>query len=375
MTHALHWLALSRLPGIGSVTIRHWLDYFKTVDALCHASTVDLQTAGLTKKQIAILQHLDWRSAEKDLRLIEEKKYQLLTLQDEKYPSLLREIYDAPLILYVRGNVDLLASPQIAMVGSRHPTITGGETARQFAIALARAGFSVTSGLALGVDAASHRGALVASGKTIAILGAGLEHIYPRSHIQLAEEIAESGALVSEFPPNALPKAAHFPMRNRIISGLSLGVVVVEAAVQSGSLITARMALEQNRDVFAIPGSIHNPLARGCHRLIREGATLVETAKDIFDQLGDEIGVLIQTPSISSVESLDEEAVDLDPKLKRILAQIGYEVTAMDVIISRSGLTPSELSSMLLSLELEGYVHSVPGGYVRAANELNKVVI
>ncbi len=364
MTHALHWLALSRLPGIGPVTVRHWLDYFKTVDALCRASTVDLNTAGLTKKQIAALQNLDWRTAEKDLRLLEEKKYHLLTFQDEKYPNLLREIYDAPLILYVRGNVDLLANPQIAMVGSRHPTITGSETARQFAIALAQAGFIVTSGLALGVDAASHRGALSASGKTIAVLGTGLEHIYPRSHKQLAEEIAESGALVSEFPPNALPKAAHFPMRNRIISGLSLGVVVVEAAVQSGSLITARMALEQNRDVFAIPGSIHNPLARGCHRLIRDGAKLVETAKDILD----EIGVLIQAPSINSVDSLNKEAVDLDPKLKRILAQIGYEVTAMDVIISRSGLTASELSSMLLSLELEGYVHSIPGGYVRAAN-------
>ncbi len=363
MTNPLHWLALSRMPGIGSVTIRHWLDYFKTIDALFSASTLDLQSAGLTKKQIFALEHLDWQTAEKDLRLIEEKQYAFLTFADEKYPALLREIYDAPLVLYLQGNIDLVMKPQLAIVGSRHPTITGVETARQFAEVLARAGWVVTSGLALGVDAASHRGALAAGGETIAVLGTGLQHIYPRSHQRLAEEIIARGVLVSEFPPDALPKAAHFPMRNRIISGLSLGVLVVEAAIKSGSLITARLALEQNREVFAIPGSIHNPLARGCHQLIRQGAKLVETAKDILD----EIGVLIPEVTLNSVEDKKQEAVDLDPKLQRVLAQIGYEVTAIDVIISRSGLTAGELSSMLLSLELEGYVHAVPGGYMRAA--------
>jgi DNA processing protein len=260
-------------------------------------------------------------------------------------------------VLYVRGDVGLLSKNQLAMVGSRHPTAMGVETAQQFAKQLAASGLVITSGLALGIDGASHRGALL-TGKTIAVLGTGLGSIYPRTHQSLATEILEKGGtLVSEFPPASPPKAAHFPLRNRIISGLSLGVLVVEAAIRSGSLITARTALEQNREVFAIPGSIHNPLARGCHQLLRQGAKLVETVEDVLEEINLQITKTTKLPL--------KEPVDLDPQLKRVLAQIGYEATAVDAIILRSELTASEVSSMLLSLELAGYVCNAPGGYVR----------
>ncbi len=364
MSHINSWLALSRLPSVGLSTARRLLDYFKTPDALFSARIEDWQDAGLNEKQIHALNNVDWKTAEKNLRWVEENNCTLVTIHDPRYPTRLREIYDAPLVLYVQGDVSLLNDQQIAIVGSRNPTVVGREIAEHFAKELARAGWVITSGLALGVDAASHRGTLAVAGKTIAVVGTGLDHIYPRTHQKLAEDIITHGAIVSEFHPDTLPKSIHFPMRNRIISGLCYGVLVVEAAIRSGSLITARLALEQNREVFAIPGSIHNPLSRGCHQLIRQGAKLVETASDILE----EVGVLNKTvPFHAIVPENKEEAVDLDPKHQRVLAQIGYEVTAVDDIILRAGLTTGELSSMLLSLELEGYVRSVPGGYARTS--------
>ena len=361
MTNHLTWLALSRLPGIGSIHIRHWLEHFNSIDSLLTAKESDWQSVGFTTKQIHALKNPDWKKAEQDLSYVQENPCELLTLTDSKYPSLLKEIYDPPLVLYVSGDASLLTQPQLAIIVSRNPTPTGKETAEHFAQALTKAGWIVTSGLALGIDSASHRGALMTKGKTIAVMGTGLKHIYPRSHQLLAKEIIETGAVVTEFPPDTLPKAFHFPMRNRIISGLSVGVLVVEAALQSGSLITARLALEQNRDVFAIPGSIHNPHARGCHQLLRQGAKLVEKVEDILEEVG--MGINMASPK--SDPNKTEEAVDLDPKLKRVLAQIDYEVTALDRIHVRSGLTMIELSSMLLSLELKGYVRSVSGGYAR----------
>src|SRR5579872_4434376 len=350
MLNHQYWLALSRLPGIGPVTVRHWLNYFKSVDKLFSASIADWQAAGMTAKHYHLLKNIGWQMIEKDLHWLEKNNSRIIPLDDTNYPVLLKEIHDPPLVLYVQGNANLLKEQQIAIVGSRHPTATGTELARQFAKELTSRGLVITSGLALGIDAASHEGVLLVNGKTIAILGSGLKYIYPRTHQKLAEEIIKNGgALVSEFPLDTPPKATNFPMRNRIISGLSLGVLVVEAAVRSGSLITARQALEQNREVFAIPGSIHNPLARGCHQLIRQGAKLVETFEDILEEIhlsNKQVKELI--PIL-----LEQEFVDLDPKRKRILAQIGYEVTALDVIILRSGLTAAEVSSMLLPLELE----------------------
>ncbi|HSW69220.1 MAG TPA: DNA-processing protein DprA [Gammaproteobacteria bacterium] len=357
-----HWLALSRLPGVGPVTARSWLEYFKTIENLFAASNTDLQDMGINPKHIHSLKNINWKIIEDDLLWFEKNNCHVIALDSPHYPELLKEIHDPPIVLYAKGNINILSQSQLAIVGSRHPTVTGKELAHYFAKELALAGLTITSGLALGIDAASHRGALASSGKTIAVLGTGLKFIYPRSHQKLAEDIIkEDGLLISEFSPETPPKAIHFPMRNRIISGLSLGVLVVEAAVRSGSLITARSALEQNRDVFAIPGSINNPLARGCHLLIRQGAKLVETAQDILE----EIGISIQPQKAGVSSSFTQEPVDLDPKLQRVLAQIGYEVTALDAIILRSGLTASEVSSMLLPLELEGYVRAVPGGYMR----------
>lgn len=261
------------------------------------------------------------------------------------------------LYYYLFGVILIYSRPQLAIVGSRNPTPTGCELAEQFAYYLAEAGLVVTSGLALGIDGGGHRGAINARGKTIAVCGTGLQHVYPNSHRQLAEDIIQNGALVSEFPPDTLPKAKHFPMRNRVISGLSLGVLVIEAALKSGSLITARLAIDQGREVFALPGSIHNPLARGCHQLIRQGAKLVETAGDILEELGAMHAVI--TPLIPSKKG------SLDAPYQEVLKQIGYEITTLDAIILRCGLTAGKVSSMLLLLELEGHVQSVPGGYVR----------
>jgi DNA processing protein len=363
MTNHLYWLALSQLTGVGPVTVRHWLEYFTSIENLFSASITDWQAAGISTKHIQLLKNINWQIIENDLLWLKKNNSQIISLEDAEYPSLLKEIHDPPLVLYVQGNVNVLKAQQIAIVGSRHPTVTGKELAHHFAKEFAARGLVVTSGLALGIDAASHEGVLVVNGKTIAILGTGLKFIYPRANKKLAEEIVKhDGALVSEFPLDTPPKATNFPMRNRIISGLSLGVLVVEAALRSGSLITARTALEQNREVFAIPGSIYNPLARGCHQLIRQGAKLVETFEDILEELNlrtNTTEVLISTP-------LKQEPVDLDPRHQRVLAQIGYEVTALDVIILRSGLTAAEVSSMLLPLELEGYVNVVAGGYIRA---------
>lgn len=364
MQEILYWLAANQLLNIGPVSIRRGLTHCKTIIELFSASHSTLQQIGFTPSQIQTLKKPPWKKAEQELAWCQQQNCQLLSLVDPAYPKLLREITDPPLVLYIRGNSHLLNRPQIALVGSRNPTATGKELAEKFAAELARAGLVITSGLALGIDAASHRGALQTKGGTIAVLGTGLQHIYPTAHHQLAADIAQQGTIVSEFPIAALPKAAHFPRRNRIISGLSLGVLVVEAALQSGSLITARYALEQNREVFAIPSSIHNPLARGCHQLIQQGAKLVETTQDILTELNIPIAPPKNTPP--------QQMIDLDPSLQRVLAQIGYEVTAMDVIILRSGLTATEVSSMLLSLELQEYINVVPGGYIRRVNSKNK---
>ncbi len=356
----LHWLAALHLPSIGPITFRRWLKLFPNITELFAASESDLQAVGFSSKEIRILKNPDWSAAEKDLNWLEASACHLLSFQDAHYPPLLREIYAAPLLLFVKGNLELLAKPQIAMVGSRTPTVMGCETAEQFAEQLAARGLVITSGMALGIDAASHRGALT-MGSTIAVMGAGLQHIYPVSHRKLAEQIITNGAWVSEFSPSLLPQPRNFPLRNRVISGLSIGVLVVEAALRSGSLITARDALEQGREVFAIPGSIHNPLARGCHYLLKQGAKLVETADDIVEELG---ALASLFSPVADKNIILPKTHQLDEKSAKLLAQIGFETTAVDTIIVRSGLTPSKVSSILLSLELEGYVQATPGGYV-----------
>lgn len=358
-TELLYWLAATHLPNIGPATFSKWLTAFGNINALFTATTADLANAGLTEAQIHLLQNPDWFTAEKNLVWCEKNHCHIITIADTLYPTLLQEISAAPILLYVRGDTSLLNNPQLAIVGTRNPTPSGRELAHHFAYTLASTGLHITSGLALGVDAASHRGALSARGKTLAVFGTGLNQIYPASHRELAEEVATNGILISEFPPSEPAKAINFPRRNRIISGLSLGVLVVEAAIRSGSLITARYANEQGREVFAIPGSIHNPLAKGCHYLLRQGAKLVETAEDILEELG---ALHAITAPIKTIAKTKKHGTLAAP-LRALLAHIGYEITALDTIIMRSGLTASEVSSMLLSLELQDLIKTAHGGY------------
>ncbi|OGT21615.1 MAG: DNA protecting protein DprA [Gammaproteobacteria bacterium RIFCSPHIGHO2_02_FULL_42_13] len=310
--------------------------------------------------QLKEFSNINWSLIDAELKWAEEKNHHIVTCEDDHYPRLLKEIQDPPHILYIWGNLDCLAKPQLAIVGSRTPTSTGCETAYQFAQYFSQCGLVITSGLARGIDAASHEGALC-GGETIAVLGGGLRHIYPKEHINLSARIAECGAVISEFPLEMRPQKFNFPRRNRLISGLSLGVLVVEAAARSGSLITARLAGEQGREVFAVPGSIHNPLSKGSHCLIRDGAKLVETAQDVINELS---GFDLDLSKISP-DKPKKPHHPLDDQHQKLLSCIGFELTTLDVLIIRSGCLIEIISSLLLSLELGGYIKEVPGGYCR----------
>ena len=303
---------------------------------------------------------------------LEQPGNQLLTLISPEYPPLLREIPDPPDTLFPRGHYQVLQIPQLAMVGSRNPTPAGEITAQSFARYFAGRGLAITSGLATGIDAASHSGALDADGITVAVCATGLDLTYPAVNKTLAARIAERGALISEFPLGSAPRRHHFPRRNRIISGLAVGTLVVEAARRSGSLITARTALEQGREVFAVPGSIHNPMARGCHRLIRGGAKLVETAEDVLEEISGLVGAqLEQAGEPPEAPPVSEDPLDSD--YIRLLDSMGFEPVNQDTLVERSGLTAAEVSSMLLILELRGTVAAGHGGlfYRTGANGRN----
>jgi len=302
----------------------------------------------------------------------------IVDTDNEHYPELLREIKRPPPLLYVAGDPALLSFPQVAIVGSRNPSPSGRGSAFDFSKALASSGFTVTSGLALGVDAAAHQGALSCQGKTIAVLGTGIDQVYPQRNKQLADQIVQmGGALISEFPLGTKAQPANFPQRNRIISGLSYGTLVVEAAVRSGSLITARYAMQQNRELFAIPGSIHNPLARGCHALIKEGAALVESAQDIVDELKGflefkweqlNLDKIPDTRTIAS-EIVANEQEDI------VLSQLGYEPTAIDLVAERTRLPVGDVMACLLTLELKGLVANVGTGYMRIKHSASRLVL
>ncbi len=353
-------LALLRAPGVGPRRRVELLRRYGDSDTLFRRAPSDNELKPALRDYFAAP---DWAAVEGDLAWLEAPGRHLLQPGGDDYPPLLAELPDAPL-LFVHGAPALLAEPQLAMVGSRNPSRPGEETARDFARHLSRSGLVITSGLALGVDAAAHRGALDAGGQTIAVMGTGPDRIYPAANRELAHAIVDgAGALVSEFPPGTAPKAGHFPRRNRIISGLSLGVLVVEAALKSGSLITARLAMEQGREVFAIPGSIHNPLARGCHRLLRDGAKLVESGADVIEELAPQLRALLAYETAEDPPEGPPPA--LDSEYLQLLEAMGYESASIDTLVERSGLTAEAVSSMLLLLELQGLVASVPGGYQR----------
>ena len=379
------WLALLRAPGVGCSRFSTLLEHFPTPQEVFVAAQSNYLRNVLANgniindKTLSYLRNPDWDIIENDLLWLSQENNGVLTIQDPAYPKLLREIHDPPPLLFYCGDPNLLNHPQIAIVGSRNPSRDGAETALEFARHLSNAGFAITSGLALGIDSAAHQGALAARKLTIAVAGTGLDRVYPARNRDLAHEIARHGILVSEFAPGTAPLAANFPRRNRIISGLSVGTLVVEAAIQSGSLITARLAMEQSREVFAIPGSIHNPLARGCHALIRQGAKLVETANDIMEELTSLMRSLYSdqpsklsdhqsSPSDNGNEAKNQEVIKslATPEHQLLYAQLGYEPTSIDTLVERSQLTTEAVSAMLVELELKGCVTSSSGMYARA---------
>ena len=353
MQNKYYLLALNRISHVGPRITAKLLTRWPNLDDMFRLSRSALEQAGLPEKLARAIVAFDRRQVEADLRWQEAEHHYLLTWEDTEYPALLKEIHDPPVVLYAIGDLSSFQQPTVAMVGTRKPSVTGSETAWRFAFELASKGVTIVSGLALGIDAQSHLGSLAALGKTIAVMGTGIDCIYPRRHMQLAEQICQQGLLLSEFPLKSPPIAGHFPRRNRIISGLSLSTLIIEAAIRSGSLITARLALEQNRDVLAIPGSIHNPQARGCHYLLQQGAKLVTVSDDVLLELGierDQVVAVKRTEALAS-------------RNKNLVKCIGFETTSVDQIVARSGLSIEEVVCNLSELELQGVVKAVPGGY------------
>lgn len=370
-SEVLSWIALNRLPDIGPVSQRKLLDDAGGMQQLLLAPAQCLQhhlkpepmalwRAFCEGKQDSVLR----QQALRDVTLAIAAGATVLTADSQQYPLLLTQISAAPTVLYVRGDTTALHLPQLAMVGSRNASATGLEIAHEFAVALAQQGLAITSGLALGIDGAVHRGALQASGKTVAVIATGVDEIYPRRHAKLFDEIiASGGAIVSELPPKSAPLAQNFPRRNRIISGLSLGTLVVEAGVQSGSLITARYASEQGREVFAMPGSVRSVFHRGCHALIRQGAKLVETTQDILDELG---GLLaFKQQEFSVIHAAQPQLGGLSEAAKTIFALLDYSPVSLDVLAIRCALSVDEMTAALLDLEMEGVVAQQYGFYTR----------
>ncbi len=373
MDEAACWLLLQRAPGLKGATVKRLLDDFASGDDLVRAAR-DRHPSLMPVTQ-DYLQSPDWDAVMTERRWLDAPGHHLVTLADALYPPLLREVTDPPILLFVNGAPEVLSRPQLALVGSRHPTPAGAETAYAFARHLAALGLTITSGLAMGIDSAGHRGALEGGGPSVAVVGTGLDRVYPSRNRELAHRLAGNGALASEFSLGAPPRAYHFPRRNRIIAGLSLGTLVVEAAANSGSLITARLAVEEGREVFAIPGSIHNPLARGCHALIREGAKLVEKVQDVLDELTARFPAEGGTPSLpvgpDCSPTVAHGGEDLAGDYQRLLTYMGFDPVSVDRLVERSGLTAEAVSSMLLLLELRGHVTSLGGGlYARASREI-----
>lgn len=358
------WLRLQHAPGLGLAGAHELLARFSTATGIRHAGREQLRTAGIKTAAIDyLLTDTNPSAIDAGLAWAEKSGHFLVGLDDPLYPPLLKAIGNPPLLLYVQGNPALLSEPQLAIVGSRNPTPGGNEAACGFAEYLSRAGLVITSGLALGIDGAAHEGALKAKGATIAVMATGADQIYPARHRKLAERILKEGALVTEMPLGTQPLPALFPQRNRIISGLSLGTLVVEAALRSGSLITARLAMEQAREVFAIPGSIHNPLARGCHQLIRQGAKLVESVQDILEELAPQLSAALQNPDQPGAPNTEDVPGELDADYRKLLEKMGFDPVSIDQLVERSGLAAQEVASMLLILELNGHISSRQGGF------------
>lgn len=362
MNNLPYFLALNRIKQVGPRIVSKLYSRWPNLRDLFQTAQLTLEQEGLPPWLAQEITHFDFSQVDSDLIWLNgDCSNHILTRESMEYPALLKEIADPPVVLYAKGQLSCLSQPTLAIVGSRKPSITGLDNAKHFAQQLAQHQLTIVSGLALGIDAQAHQGCLSAAGQTIAVLGTGIDCIYPRRHHQLAADIQEKGLLISEFPLKSPPIPGHFPQRNRIISGLSLIILVIEAAIKSGSLITARMAIEQNRDVLAIPGSIHNPLARGCHYLLQQGAKLVTSVQDVLDEL--------QIECKPAIEDGDKPVISLASGNKNLVKFIGFEMTSIDQIILRSGFNVETVTSELAELELQGAIISVPGGYMRIAHE------
>jgi DNA processing protein len=350
------WLRLTLTPGLGAASIRELLKQFGLPESILArpraelARVVPRATLGaLDSAEVsrAVALALDWA---------QHSEHAVITLADDTYPRLLLEIPDPPPLLYASGRLELLRRPSLAIVGSRNATAQGERNAESFAKAFSEAGLCIVSGLALGIDSAAHRGGLAGVGSTIAVLGTGIDVVYPSRNAPLAAEIARSGLLLSEFPLASKAAAHNFPRRNRLISGLAHGCLVIEAALASGSLITARAAAEQGREVFAVPGSIHSPLSKGCHALIKTGAKLVESADDVLAELSG-----FRPTACASTTSAQSPAPS--PERDALLVHMGFDPVDVDSLCARAGLTADQVSSELLRLELAGRVAALPGGF------------
>ena len=371
-TNIHYWLALKLVPRLAIHKKLALVDTYGIATLFSLPTSSPLTSAhNLTSKQLTSFNHPNWFLINDIINNSNNCDSEIITFDDPLYPYLLKKIYDPPLVIFIQGNKQLLNKSQLAIVGSRSASISGRETAFEFAQQLAEMGLVISSGLALGIDAVAHKGALTSNASTIAVVATGLDKVYPARHRALAQQIISSrGAIISEFLPGTLPKAGHFPKRNRIISGLSIGVLVVEATLKSGSLITARCALEQNRDVFAIPSTINNPQGKGCHWLIKQGAKLVEEVADIIEEL-----TFLDKWSLYSKQQEKSQGIvnnDFVQKnqnkslcVDELLASVGFEITPIDKVVSRSKLPIEEVLIRLTMLELSGLVAAVPGGFLR----------
>jgi len=357
------WLQLTLTPGLGAATIRELLSQFGLPENILGAKRSELARHAGAQAIQALDSDAVGKAVEYALSWVEQQGNALITLADAAYPRLLLEIPDPPALLYCRGRIELLNRPALALVGSRNATAQGVSNAEQFARTLGGAGFTIVSGLAQGIDGAAHRGGLAGESSTIAVLGTGVDIAYPRSNAALAADIAAQGLLLSEFPLGTQAFAHNFPRRNRLISGLAQGCLVVEAALASGSLITARAAAEQGREVFAIPGSIHSPLSKGCHALIKSGAKLAESAEDVLSELG-----AFRRTGFASTRAQKRAGDITDSAEDPLLACMGFDPVDVDSLCARAGLPAERVSADLLRLELAGRVAVLPGGLYQRLN-------
>lgn len=353
------WLALSKIDGIGAVRFKNLLAHFGSIENVCNADIKALEevegiSANIAQNIVNIKKQTD---IDTELKKIKEKGINIITIDNQDYPLLLKEIYDSPPILYYRGNYSpFIFEKSLAIVGTRYATTYGREIAKNLAEELVKHGITVVSGMAAGIDTAAHKGALNAQGKTVAVLGCGPDIIYPALNRELYDQLIKNGVVISEYPQGTMPEAGRFPARNRIISGLSKGVIIVEAPEKSGALITADFAIEQGREVFVVPGNINNPKNKGCHNLIRQGAILITDIKNILDELG-------WVENINQTAKINKMPLNLTEKEQKMYSFLTFEPLHIDVILQKSDINSAEIMQILLMLELKGIIQQLPGKF------------